>query len=83
MTPLDTQKVAKLTAQHGHLFLNPLKSGRIPVKEILNLYGRAIPRQSAILMAMQSGVSYSAAYKKSAGVFDTKRWNKVDVLLPR
>lgn len=71
----DAKKIADLTAQHGRLFRN--QSHRIRITQVGNFYGRAVPRQRAILASMQSGCSYAAAYKQSEGLFDTKRWSKV------
>lgn len=74
---LTARKLAELTAAHGDLFRRPFESGRIPAKQLDNFYGRALPRQIAILTAMKSGRSYSAAYEQSSDAFDTKRAQKV------
>jgi hypothetical protein len=74
---LAARKLAELKAVHRDLFRKLFGAGRIPVKELDNFYGRATPRQTAILMAMKGGNSYSAAYKLSSDVFDTKRPEKV------
>jgi hypothetical protein len=75
----NSRKIEELITIHGDLFRHPFENGRIPEKSIGNFFGRAAPRQRAILKEMQSGKSYSKAYELSSSEFDTKRWDKVFV----
>ena len=69
----------KLAAVHGPIVDELIDAGKIPMTQVCNFFGRAEPRRIAILAAIESGRSYSKAYKESAGQFDTKNWNKVSV----
>jgi len=74
-------KVAELVQSHGPVVTRLIESGRIPQGQISNFFGRALPRQKAIVAAMKSGSSYSKAYNASGGDFDTRTWHKVPARL--
>lgn len=71
------QKIKALIAAYGPFAADIIGAGRISPSQIDDLYGRAAPRQQAILTAMRAGVPYSRASKGSTGEFDTKNWKKV------
>ncbi|MCD0460682.1 MYG1 family protein [Roseiconus lacunae] len=70
-------KVKLLNELHGERVQRLIEDGRIPNSQLDNFYGRHLERQTAILDAMEQGASYSKAYNRSAGCFDTTSWAKL------
>lgn len=73
------RKIQELSAEHGRIVDQLIRTGKLPAKQIDNFFGRHSERRNAIVAAMKSGASYSRAYAESCDCFDTKRWRKVPI----
>ncbi|MCA9071760.1 MAG: hypothetical protein KDA84_22690 [Planctomycetaceae bacterium] len=71
------KKINELVEEHGREIEESLRSGKLPLNQLDNFFGRHPERRCLILSLMQNGLSYSRAYQESEGCFDTKHWGKI------